>query len=125
MQRESLDDLFLLPQSPELFKRIMRERSGLRISFYTAFVKRYIFLSEVTGYMWEALPIAMSEYNPEKGKAVTIWGKVTLRLMMQRVRDQLYVGGVKIPRRQAGRILAEPIDENTFENYLIDRENGV
>lgn len=55
------------------------------------------------GFLFEAIPIAVTEWVPSKGSACTVLFKVAQRLIVREVRAQTYRGTVKVPYDTANR----------------------
>jgi hypothetical protein len=119
----SLDTLFTLPPSYTTMLTIIKEHGGLVDSFYRSFGNRpTISPYEIKSIMWEALPIAIEEYDPSLGKASTCWGKVTRRLMARVSRERCTKGSVKVPINNKDRYSSVSQDskhlEEALERYL-------
>ena len=96
----TLDQLFITARehpetSHSVHTRIIRNHGGLCESYQRNYGK-HLAPYEIMGYAWEALPIAIAEFDASKGKATTVWGKVIRRLVTRDKRDSIFVGGVKI-----------------------------
>lgn len=75
------------------------------------------------GYMYEALPLLVSEWDSTKGKASTCWRKVTMRLIRRDAYDQCYVACVRVPAKNKDRYSSEGLpcedDEPIDEAFMV------
>lgn len=80
---------------------IFRQHGGLSKSYQKRYGK-HLEPYEMMGYAWEALPAAIEEYDPTKGKASTCWGLVIRRITVHQKDSNIYVGSVKVGRKVKG-----------------------
>ena len=98
-----LDSLFIAAQQSQgnhrLFESIMQLIFRLHGGLSMCFQKRYgmhLEPYEMLGYSWQALPTAIKEFDPSKGKASTCWGLVVRRITTAQRDTNIYVGAVKV-----------------------------
>jgi hypothetical protein len=131
----TLDQLFTLPQTHAVLLTIIKEHGGLVEPFFKALrgfagdnsARHYHLISpgEIKGLMWEALPIAMEEYDPSLGKASTCWGKVTRRLAARAARERCTKGSVRVPSGTKDRYRGIPLHSTQLvEAYLESLQDG-
>jgi hypothetical protein len=63
------------------------------------------------GYAWEALPIAIDEFDPTRGKASTVWGLIIRRITTYQRDSNVYVGAVKVGIKVRKRFNSVGFDE--------------
>jgi len=117
----TLDALFIFAKTSNtasVWTRIIREHGGLGESMqrqYGKHLKPY----EIQSYMYQALPLAVIEYDPQRGRASTIWVTCVRRLIQRDRRAQTCVGAVRVPYNskaykckefEEGDILREHVD---------------
>lgn len=96
----TLDEWFIIAkQNQNVLYKIMKEHGGLAHWLGKRFGKR-LEPFESLSYMWEALPIAIQEWDPEKGSAASAITLVFCRLMSRRNEQNTRIGSVRIPPRR-------------------------
>lgn len=121
----TLDDLFRIAQNTDdtsnICKVIFDKHGGLGQSLQARFGK-HLEPYEILGYMWEALPIAIGEWDETKGMASTCWAKVTWRLVRREQKRNTYCGGVRVPFARQHQYSAVQYDEKLLEVYHTDED---
>lgn len=126
----SLDQLFLSaklclgdPVKLEpVMRAIFRQHGGLSASYQKRHGK-HLEPYEMMGYAWEALPTAIAEYDPKRGKATTVWGLVIRRITVHQRDTNIYVGavkvGIKVKKRFKGTGFEEAVTGSVDRSYLM------
>ena len=91
-----LDDYFQamrIDKSKQLLDKCYREHSRLahKMGKYGSVEGSY------EGYLYEAIPLAVIEWDETKGNACTCLFRVAQRLIQRDRRDQCYKGAVRVP----------------------------
>lgn len=96
---EEMFELYRKSNDSKTLRDIFIRHGGLCASFRTSCIKLGLDVhqTEIKGYMYEALPIAISEWDRSKGKASTAYFKVVRRLVMRQNKADHTVGSVRVP----------------------------
>lgn len=118
--KPSLDSLFMaaklcLQDCDKLeLEQAMREIFKLHGGLSASYQKRYgkhLLPYEMMGYAWEALPAAIEEFDPTRGKATTVWGLIIRRITTYQRDSNVYVGAVKVGIKVRKRFNSVGFDE--------------
>ena len=83
----------------KLLSDCMTQHMMLSYSIARKYHKRGV--EDGPGIMWEALPLAVAEWSPDKGRAGTALTLVMCRLIRRMQQYGVYRGGVRVPPKKA------------------------
>jgi hypothetical protein len=121
----SLEEYFIEGKSHNSYKiwtEIMKHHGGLG-AMMQAKIGKHLHPYEIQSYMYQSLQDAINEWDSSKGKASTIWMKVTKREVQRDVRSNTCVGGVRVPYNRKDRYTSKVFEEGDISGVYYSEED--